>query len=265
MKPFRIIFCSVFFVLTSFNGFSQIELPKQRVDSAGLILFLTPNFSYNFSMADLRKEFGNNLSIGTDICLKTKSNWSIDFSFKYYFNGKVENAVLDSTFQHITANGIFINRSGAASSEIQVDFRGVSFHLQAGKVIPVFHKFRNSGIWVKLGMGVMQHYLYIKNPQDQVPAIAAKDPDNYQAGYDRLTLGFSLNQFIGYMHLTKKNLLCFYGGIEFSEIFAKRQREYDFNLMRKDDAQPFESLVGIKIGWIIPLYKHNPYTEFEYR
>ena len=113
-------------------------------------------------------------------------------------------------------------------------------------------------------MGVMQHYLYIKNPQQPEDRVPALEPE-YLKGYDRLTLGFSLNQFIGYMHLTKKNLLCFYGGVEFAEIFAKRQREYDFNLMRKDDVKLFESMIGLKIGWIIPLYKHNPYAEFEYR
>ena len=256
--------CIIFTVLMVFQGFSQVELPKQKIDSAGLILFLTPNFSYHFSLADLRKEFGNNLSIGADICLKTKSNWSINFGFKYYFNGKVENAVLDSTFKYITASGLFINRSGVASSEIEVDFRGTSFHLQGGKVIPVSQKFRNSGIWVQFGIGFMQHYLYIKNPQQSEYRVPALEPE-YQKGYDRLTLGFSLNQFIGYMHLTKKNLLCFYGGVEFSEVFAKRQREYDFNLMRKDDAKLFESIIGLKVGWIIPLYKHNPYMEYEYR
>ena len=261
MNYIRFFICIVFFVLMAFKGFSQVELPKQKVDSSGLILFLSPNFSYHFTMADLRKEFGNNLSIGMDISLKTKSNWSIDFGFNYYFNGKVENKILDNTFKYVTADGIFITNSGKASSEIEVDFRGLSFHLQGGKIIPVSQKYRNSGIWIKLGIGVMQHYLYIKNPQEEVPAIGTE----YRKGYDRLTLGFSLNQFIGYMHLTKKNLLCFYGGIEFYEIFAKRQREYDFNLMRKDDSKLFESLIGIKVGWIIPLYKHKPYAEFEYR
>ena len=260
--------CFVFAFLMVFQGVAQVEFSKQKVDSASLICFLTPNFYYHFSGADLRKEFGNNLSIGTDICLKTKSNWSIDFGFKYYFNGSVDSLLVDNTIKHITAQmsdgrRIFISQSGKASNGIQVDFRGLSFHLQGGKVFPVSKKFRNSGIWLRMGMGVMQHYLYIKNPEDEdfVPALSPE----YRKGYDRLTLGFSLNQFIGYMHLTKKNLLCFYGGVEFAEIFAKRQREYDFNLMQKDNSKLFESLIGIKIGWIIPLYKHNPYAEFEYR
>ena len=257
-------FYIIFAVLMASQGFSQIELPKQRVDSAGLICFMAPNFTYNFTMADLRKEFGNNLSIGTDISLKTKSNWSIDFGFKYYFNGKVNSEILDSTFKYLRPNStFFISNSGAATGEIAVEFRAISFHLQGGKIIPVSKRFQNSGIWLKIGVGVMQHYLYIKNPEDKnfVPALKPE----YKKGYDRLTLGFSLNQFVGYMHLTKKNLLCFYGGVELYEIFAHRQREYDFNLMRKDDAKLFESLIGLKVGWIIPLYKHNPYAEYEYR
>jgi len=264
MKYTRFFLCFSFAVLTAFKGFSQIELPKQRVDSSGLIVFLTPNFTYNCVMADLRKDFGNNISIGTDICLKTKNNWSIDFGFKYYFAGRVRSEILDSTFKYITSNGVFIPKSGAVTSDgrVDFDFRGISFHFQTGKVIPVSNRFRNSGIWIKMGIGVMQHYLYINNPQtDPIPALSKE----YRKGYDRLTLGFSLNQFIGYMHLTKKNLLCFYGGVEFYEIFATRQREFDFMLMGKNDKGLFESLIGIKVGWIIPLYKHNPYFEYEFR
>ncbi|MCL2131071.1 MAG: hypothetical protein FWH36_01245 [Lentimicrobiaceae bacterium] len=263
-KAKRNIFYIIFFALMAFEGRSQTELPKQKVDSSGVILFLTPNFTYHFVMADLRKEFGNNLSIGTDLCLTTKSNWTADFGFKYYFNGQVTDEVMKSTFENITADGLYIPQNGLATGEVSVDFRAVSFHLQGGKVFPVSQKFRNSGVWIKVGLGVMQHYLQIKNPQQPEYRIPALEPE-YAKGYDRLTLGFSLNQFVGYMHLTKKSLLCFYGGVEFYEIFAHRQREYDFNLMRKDDAKPFEGLIGLKIGWIIPLYKHNPYAEYEYR
>jgi hypothetical protein len=133
--------------------------------------------------------------------------------------------------------------------------------LQAGRIIPVTKQYRNSGIWIKMGVGVMQHYMNIKNPENKILSLT---PD-YRNGYDRLAIGFSLYQFIGYAHMNRKNLFCLYGGIEFSETFAKRQREWDFSLMRKDTTRLFEAMIGFKIGWIIPLYRHNPNTVFYFR
>jgi hypothetical protein len=101
----------------------------------------------------------------------------------------------------------------------------------------------------------------IKTPQEEIRSLSGE----YKKGYDKLTLGFSLYQFVGYAHMTKRNLFCLYGGVEFFENFAKRQRDYDYSLMRKDDAKRFEAMIGFKIGWIIPLYKHDPNAVFHYR
>jgi len=243
------------------RGYAQVEVRKARaVDSAGLFVILTPNFTYNIVLADLKKEFGNNFAIGTDVGVKMKNNWSIDFGFKYFFGGTVRPEVIDSTFKHLVCDGHFI-AGGTASYEIELEFRGVSFHLQAGKIIPVTQRFRNSGIWIKCGVGVTQHFMNIKNPNNKVLSLTPE----YKKGYDKLTLGFSLYQFVGYAHMNKRNLFCVYGGVEFCENFARRQREFDFNLMKKDDSKLFEAIIGFKIGWIIPLYKHDPNKVFYYR
>ncbi|MDR1878027.1 MAG: hypothetical protein LBQ64_00510 [Bacteroidales bacterium] len=254
----------LFLILSStlFSGaYAQIETRVPRTDSAGLFVFLAPNFTYNFVMADLRKEFGNNFAIGADLAVKMKNNWSIDFGFKYFFGGLVEESVIDSAFKHLTSDGLFIGNNGVAVNDIEVEFRGIAFHLQAGRVIPVTKRYRNSGIWIKMGIGVTQHYMNIKNPENKVLSLV----DEYKKGYDRLTIGFSLYQFVGYAHMNRRNLFCLYGGIEFYENFAKRQRAYDFSLMRKDNAKLFETMIGLKIGWIIPLYRHNPNAVFYYR
>jgi hypothetical protein len=253
-----LIFCVI---LLSPSGYSQIETRISRTDSAGLFVILTPNFTYNIVMADLRKDYGNNFAIGADIGLKLKSNWSIDFGFKYYFGGNVRQILIDSTFKHIRVDGFFISSDGAATNEIEVEFRGVSFHLQAGKIIPVTKRYRNSGIWIKAGIGVTQHFMNIKNPENKVYSLTKE----YKKGYDKLTLGFSLYQFIGYAHMNRRSLFCVYGGVEFMENFAKRQRAYDYSLMGKDNTKRFEAMIGIKIGWIIPLYRHNPNAVFYYR
>jgi hypothetical protein len=262
----RFFFFLVSTVLLSINVFSQIETRVSKTDSAGLFIILTPNFTYNIVLADLHKDYGNNLAIGADIGFKLKSNWSIDFGFKYYFGGKVSQDLIDSTFKNLRVDGYFISSNGVATDEIEVEFRGTSFHFQVGKIIPVTKRYRNSGIWIKAGIGLTQHLMNIKNPENKVYSLSSKKgAPNYKAGYDKLTIGFSLYQFIGYAHMNKRNLFCMYGGVEFMENFAKRQRQYDYSLMGKDNSKRFEAMVGFKIGWIIPLYRHNPYTVFYYR
>jgi len=260
MKKYGVffVFCVVFFAE---KGYSQVEVRESKVDSAELFVILTPNFTYNIVLADLKKSFGNNLAIGTDVGVKMKNNWSIDFGFKYLFGGDVHPDVIDSTFQRLVCDGHFIASDGRASHEIELEFRGVSFHLQAGKIIPITKRYRNSGIWIKCGVGVTQHFMNIKNPEEKVQSLRKE----YRKGYDKLTLGLSLYQFVGYAHMNKRNLFCMYGGVEFFENFAKRQREFDFSLMKKDDSKLFEAMIGFKIGWIIPLYKHDTNREFYYR
>jgi len=257
--------CLFFFVVCigffSVKGYSQLEIRVSKTDSAGLFVFLAPNFTYNIVLADLKKEYKNNLAIGADLGVKMKNNWSIDFGFKYYFSGYAKDALIDSTFKHLVVDGFFIDSRGMATTDIGFEFRGVSFHLQGGKIIPVSQRFRNSGIWLKCGIGVTQHFMNIKTPQEEIRSLSGE----YKKGYDKLTLGFSLYQFVGYAHMTKRNLFCLYGGVEFFENFAKRQRDYDYSLMRKDDTKRFEAMVGFKIGWIIPLYKHDPNAVFHYR
>ena len=255
---FLFIICVVIFCAKTY---SQMEVRVSKTDSAGLFVFLAPNFIYNIVLADLKKEFKNNLAIGTDLGVKMKNNWSIDFGFKYYFGGEVDTNILKSMFKHLLVDGHFIKQTGEATTEVKFEFRGISFHLQTGKIIPVSKRFLNSGIWLKAGIGVTQHFINIKNLEDAVPHLRPE----YKKGYDRLTLGFSLYQFVGYAHFNKRNLFCAYAGVEFFENFAKRQRDYDYSLMKKDDTKLFEAMIGFKIGWIIPLYKHDPNAVFYYR
>ena len=260
---FLFIVCIIFFAE---KGYSQIEVRVSKTDSAGLFVFLAPNFTYNIVMADLYKKFKNNLAIGADLGVKMKNNWSIDFGFKYYFGGYAYQDVIDSTFKNIVVDGYFMKTDGSATTDISCEFRGISFHLQAGKIIPVTKRFRNSGIWLKAGIGVTQHFMKIKS--GEIIYAINDDPKFgyvYSKGYDKLTLGFSLYQFVGYAHINKRNLFCAYAGVEFFENFAKRQRDYDYSIMRKDDSKLFETMIGFKIGWIIPLYKHDPNAVFYYR
>lgn len=242
-----------------FSVFSQTQMLKSKIDSAGLITYISANYAYNFILknSDLYNESANLMGVGANLSLKTKSNWTIETGFNYYFAGKVKG--VDSLFAMIKNNAGLIMDGNGTAADIEVDTRGWSLRLEGGKIFPLSKKNQNAGLHVKLGVGALQRYVFIKNPDNLVPYLT----DEYKKGYDRLTLGVSLYQYIGYTRLSNTSYSCFYGGVECYETFSKRQRDYDFNLMGKDNRKFFDVMIGLKFGWIIPLYKKE-YTDTYY-
>ena len=243
------------------SGYAQRQMRISKVDSAGLIAYISANYAYNFILksSDLFQESGNLMGAGVNFSLKPKSNWTIETGFNYYFSGKVKG--VDSLFSMLSNNaGLYMDGNGTAA-DIEVDTRAWSLRLEGGKIIPVSKRSLNTGIHVKCGIGVLQRYIFIKNPDNLIPGLTKE----YKKGYDRLTLGFTLYQYIGYTRLSNTKFACFYGGFEFYEVFSKRQREYDFNLMGKDNRKFFDTMIGLKFGWIIPLYKKEYIDTYYFR
>ena len=127
--------------------------------------------------------------------------------------------------------------------------RGFYSGITLGKIIPINTSNPNSGIFINLGSGLFQHQIHIENPDNVAPQIS----EEYKKGYDQLSNGLALKQFIGYLHFGQKNPINFYAGFEFYQAWTMSRRDYDFNLMGKDENLYFDSLWGIKVGWIFPL------------
>lgn len=236
-----------------------MQMKVSKVDSAGLFVYTAAHYGYMFTMADLQKESANLMGVGADIGLKFKSNWSLDASFSYYFSGKVKGT--DTLFRFITNQSGNIMDGDGAPADIDVDQRAWGLRLNVGKIFPVSPNYRNAGIQIKLGANVLQRYVFIKNPDNRVAALT----DEYKKGYDRLTLGFGAYQFIGYLHMSKNKYTSFYIGVEASETFGHRQREWDFSAMGKDNRSYTDVMVGLKFGWIVPLYKKEYQDTYYFR
>lgn len=258
-KQFLVVYFLFYFFHVSV--FSQVQIRQSLVDSAGLIVYISANYSYDFVLknTDLYQESSNLMTVGLNLSMKTKSNWTVETGFNYMFAGKTKG--IDSLFSMITNNAGLIMDGNGSASDIEVDTRGWSLRLEGGKIFPLSKKEQNSGIHVKLGVGVLQRFVFIKNPDNLVPSLT----EEYKKGYDRLTLGVSLYQYIGYTRLSNTKFACFYGGVEFYETFSKRQRDYDFNLMGKDNRKFFDAMIGLKFGWIIPLYKKEYIDTYYFR
>lgn len=216
-------------------------------------------YSYQIPGGDMADRFGNNSTIGGGFRWKTASNWLFDGEFSFIFGSEVKNE--DRIMSNLrTETGEIIDMSGNFGFVTTYE-RGFNISAKLGKVIPVFSPNPNSGILLMGGVGYLQHKIRIQVEDNNVPQL---DGD-YKKGYDRLTGGPSINQFIGYIYLSDNRLLNFYGGFEFVQGWTKALRDVNFDTMEPDPVKNrFDSFIGIKVGWIVPVFQRLPEKHYYY-
>jgi len=266
------------FFITFFATVSSQELFRREtnyVDTATFMFWASPNFSVQFPFGNgyLTTTFKYNLCVGLDFTIKTKSNWTMEIGFNYMFGSKVklvpEDYLGDMVFYGAddTAKKKPIVYNGAGNNGVVLSSEGRYWHVGAsvGKIFSV-DRWKNSGLWLKLGIGYFGHQIHFTDPNSFFPQIERKT--NYLFGYDQRSQGVSLNQFFGYMFMQKRRVLSFYVGIELWEIFTKPDRGYIFagKLAGPTNKLPlkFSGLLGIKLGWIIPFYEKKVVTTYYY-
>ena len=234
---------------------------KDYVDTAAPMIWLDAHFAYHFPLGDLRTMFKNNFAVGPGFTFKSASNWTVGFHFDYMFGANMRDSAF---FNGTLANdqGIVIDGNGLVSQGgITAEGRYWTVQADFGKIIPV-NRWKNSGIWLRLGAGYFSHRLRLDDFGNQYPQLEG----NYAKGYDRLSGGFVLNQFVGYQFVRKNRMLNFYIGLEFHEMWTKPNRNYVFYEGPTDDMKAkFSGMVGFKAGWNIPLYERKTTTTFYYR
>ena len=259
MKLYSKIFIPLVLASSLLPHFSSAQNVK---DSS--LFFPMLKFSYAIQLpgGDLAKRFGYNSNVGLNFSIKTKSNLFFGASGSFFFGDQIEeNGILDSlkTSTSSGANtGFIIDQSGFPAT-VRLFERGFTVSFHAGKIFPVFSPNKNSGIILYGGPTFMEHKIKMDDIGHQAPQLV----DPYPKGYDRLTAGFGAHEFIGYVYFSNKRLLNFFGGFEFTQAFTKSQRSFDYDLRKADTEKRFDMLNGIRIGWILPLYKKTP-QEFYY-
>ena len=227
----------------------------QNVKDSSLF-FPMVKFSYAFQLpgGDLAKRFGYDSNVGLDFSIKTKKNLIFGASGGFFFGDQIkEVGILDSLK---TSSGFIINQNGNPSV-VRLFERGLTVSLTIGKIFPVLSPNRNSGIIFYAGPTYMRHKIKMDDIGHQSPQLV----NPYPKGYDRLTAGFGAHEFIGYIYFGNRRMLNFFGGFEFTQEFTKSQRSFDYDLMKADTEKRTDLLNGIRIGWILPLYKRTPRSE----
>jgi hypothetical protein len=236
----------------------KVKAPSSRKDT------LLPCFTFSFAYAlqlpggDLVHRFGINSSAGIGFNYKTKTNMIYGAQWNYLFGKDLRGPnPLDSIS---TVDGFVIDKEGKMA-DIRMFERGFTLGLSAGKIFnTILSPNKNSGLMLTGGVGYMQHKIKIYDNGGRTPQLTKET----LKGYDRLTSGIMITEFIGYSHLSKSRYVNFYGGFEFYQGFTKSRRSWDYSLMRADTEQRIDLLTGFRVGWILPLYKTPARTKYYY-
>jgi len=232
------------FVVASKPLFAQVNLNDSCV-SAHLIQV---DLGIGLPAGDLADRFGAHALVGGGYQYKSNKNWLLGVSGGFIYGS----AIREDTILNILKNeaGYIIGTDGLQYDPILWE-SGVNFKLEVGKITNLLSINPNSGLAFTGGIGFLQHKIWIYIDETNVPQLGG----DYRKGYDRLTNGFMLNQYIGYYMFSNKYFVNFRGGIEFQQAFTQNRRTTNFDTGLRDDTQRFDMLFNLKLSWNLPIFE----------
>ncbi|MES2763945.1 MAG: hypothetical protein V4677_17140 [Bacteroidota bacterium] len=239
-----------FYFIICFCLMLQSQTKAQSVkDSCFRILMVGFHFSGQLPKYDLEKRFGPNLSAGASFTWKTKHNILFSVEGSYFFGNRVREDVVASMRNE---NGAIIDNEGYPA-DLRLTERGWNIYGNVGYMFSKLGNNPNSGLFVTAGAGWMQHKVNLYDANKKVAAVHG----DLKKGYDRLTGGFGLTQFVGYKYISNNRLANCYFGFEFYEGFTQSLRGFNYDTGQEDTQKRFDMLMGFRFGWILPLYKRT--------
>ncbi len=230
--------------------FGVQQLSAQSVkDSTFRILMVGVHFSGQLPQKDLAKRYGPNLSAGANFIWKTKHNILFGVEGSYFFGKNVREDVISSLK---TEEGFVIDNEGYPA-DLRLTERGWNIYANVGKMFSKLGNNPNSGVFFTVGAGYMQHKVNLYDANKKVAAVKG----DLKKGYDRLSGGFGLTQFVGYKYISNNRLANCYFGFEFYEGFTKSYRGFNYDTGIEDTQKRLDVLMGFRVGWILPLYKRT--------
>ena len=242
MKKLSIL---ILLIACSSLAFAQKKKKSKKAKTQSIVA-VNLELGYQAAAGDLADRFGASNSFGGGIDYITKKDWIIGGDFNFIFGNTVKEDVLAPLR---TENG-FLVANNAFIAAVGLRMRANYMTGRVGKLFR-FSKTSRSGLRVTIGGGYIQHRIRL---QDDPEAPVAALTDEYKKGYDRLTGGIAINEFIGYQYFANNRRINFFIGAEFTQGITKSRRGYNYDLEMPDTDTRFDMLMGLRAGWILPFY-----------
>lgn len=220
-------------------------------DSSLAVPYFQVHTSFQIPFAELSKRFGNNMSIGGAATYKLKNNSLLALDGNYIFGKNVKEDVLVQLKTSTPSGESFVIDNEGYPADLRISERGWNLTLNFGKIFYIGGNNKNRGIHYQIGVGYFQHKIKLYDAQQRIAAIKG----DRVKGYDRLSIGGCLYNYLGYTYLSSNRYINFTIGLEFYYAITKNVRYYDYATMSVDNKIRHDVLAGIKFGWILPIYR----------
>ncbi len=250
---------SLILLLCCLAAFAQDDLfgvDSSKKSHSGFII--NANLTGDLPLADMAKRYGKDFRVGFSFTYKLKSNWvfgtSCDFlagnmikedSFMINIKDKYSGPFNGKVVQMLNVEGY---RTGVPVYE-----RGYLIGLQLGKIINFNHNTPDNGLFLMTTAGFIQHKITIFNKEKDVAQLRG----DFMKGYDRLTNGWFVEQYVGYAYFANNALLNFNFGVDVMLGFTQGRRDYLWDVMRTDTKSRNDFLIGVRGGWMIPIFRRK--------
>lgn len=247
----RIILFALIFSFFAIHAIAQDDLfGKESKLPARKGWVIGVNGNVDLPAADMAKRFGTSYRVGVSTFYKTKSNWMFGTKVDFMLGNRIKE---DSFMINLLdPYGQVLNQDGERIAP-RVRELGYVIALQAGKIFNLSKRSSENGILALTSVGFIQHKINIFNKNNDVPELR-KD---YKKGYDRLTNGLYVEQYLGYNYFSNNGVVNFHIGLDVGVGFTKVRRDYLFDVRRTDDKARLDVLFGIRGGWYIPMFKRK--------
>ncbi len=211
---------------------------------------ITFNSNFDIPAADMAKDFGLSARVGPSVYYKTQNNWMFGAKVDFIFGNDIR---VDSFLSNVKDRyGTFLTGTGTRIG-VGTYERGYMIGLEAGKILVLKQRRPDNGILFLTSGGFIQHKITIYDAGLQVPQLIG----DYLKGYDRLTNGLFLEEYVAYVYFSKRGLFNFHVGLDFMCASTQDRRDYLFDVMRTDNAQRIDILFGLRGGIYIPIFKRK--------
>jgi hypothetical protein len=207
---------------------------------------ISVSLAYQAPGGDLALRFMDNMSLGCAFQIKSRTNWYYGIEGMYFFSNSVNEPGLMQNLY--TDAGEILDNSGQPALVVPQQ-RGFTVMLNGGRLFPIVGPNGHSGLLVRAGVGFMRHKIRLEHQESEITQLEG----DYVKGYDRLTYGPAVSQYIGYLHASNNRLINFYAGVEAYQGFTRGRRDLNFDTRTTDNDPRFDLLAGVRIGWVLHL------------
>lgn len=204
-------------------------------------------FSYHFTGGDLNDRFGAFPGITGGLAyIFPSGKWSLTAQYTYRYGSNVKEDVLANLRNE---RGIVVGIDGFPA-DLFLRQRAYSGMIGLNRLYRLNPNQNLFWLVVGGGVGYMQHWIRLQDDRNT----AAQINGLYEYGYDRMTRGLSLHQYVGIQYLSSNKRVNFFAGIELVQGFTAGVRKWDFDRRSEPESNRIDLLNGIRVGWILPFY-----------